>query len=109
MRREDWAARLTQPLSPLRTLMVAYFNEDWEADFHTWQDAAAAFARDEPTSIVDPAVADLNQLIQSDLDEDDLLWLLEAMASGVRPEGLGLHNRQWLCQLQEELRRIATA
>jgi hypothetical protein len=106
---DGWAARLAKPLDPLRTLMVAYFNEDWEEEFSSaWQDAVAAFTRDEPADKVRAAAVEIDELIRSDLDEADLRQLLSDLGSSILPENLGLGSRQWLRQLQAELGRPAS-
>jgi hypothetical protein len=94
--------------NPTMTLLSGYFNEDWEEDHSpTWQNVIAAFVRETSSDGVKDVIDDLGQLITSNLSEEDLVWLLKAIGSNIRPEGFGLGNRQWFAELRAELVRPA--
>lgn len=105
MTREEWAAELTTPMNPMMTLMAGYFYEGWEQDASTWREVVAQFTRDTTPDGVRAVMDELQRLVQSDLDEADLRWLLGDIGSGLMPENLGVGNRRWLEDLRRELGR----
>lgn len=89
--------------------LFAYLNLDWDLDYPSVEAAIADFARTEPREVADGAIAELDGLIELELDEDTLKSTLTEMGCGYWPYGSGSTFRAWLPELRRSIQAQSDA
>ena len=93
---EEWAA--------LSTLLVAYFNQDFEDIWGPPEDTVLAFCRDATTHRRLAAADGVRRLLDGTTNDADTLQALEPLGRDYHPEAAGWSIRDWLTELERVLR-----
>jgi hypothetical protein len=88
----------------LRTLLVAYFNQDFEDIWGPPEDTVLAFCRDSSEAQRLRAADEARRVLDSTTDDADTLRALEPLGRDYHPEAAGWSIREWLGELERVLR-----
>lgn len=86
-------------MSALEHLMGAYFHQDWDTDGGAVSDTVMAFVAGAPLR-VEPAVAEIDELLGASLREGDLRGRLEAMGCDYYAGESDADYRAWLIDIR---------
>lgn len=87
----------------LRHLFLAYLNLDWDLEYGTVEGAISDFLDVESEERVHEALAELDELIESRLDESTLKLMMTKIGCGYWPYGSGSTFQAWLPELRDAI------
>ncbi|GAA4884184.1 contact-dependent growth inhibition system immunity protein [Actinomycetospora straminea] len=90
--------------SGLRTLLGAYFNQDFEDIFGSPTDTVRAFCRDAPSERVLNAADGARRILDDTGSDEEALRAVEQFGLDYHPEAEGWQMREWLAELERLLR-----
>lgn len=93
-------------MDSLEHLMGAYFHQDWDLDGGTVHDTVDAFAAGSPAR-VEPAMSDIDQVLELDLREGQLRSLLQSMGCEYFAGDTDDDYRNWLADIRARLQADA--
>ena len=94
----------------LRRLFGAYFHQDWQDEYVTSTNAVQAFLRAAPYAAVDTTRHELDGVLASTLDDEELGRLLrDGFDCNYVPQANDLGNRAWLEQLRDLMAPVRPA
>ncbi|MDD7942083.1 contact-dependent growth inhibition system immunity protein [Actinomycetospora lutea] len=88
----------------LRTLLVAYFNQDFEDIWGPPEDTVLAFCGDASKAQRLSAADEVRRVLDGTTDDADTLRALEPLGRDYHPEAAGWSIRDWLAELERVLR-----
>jgi hypothetical protein len=90
--------------SGLRTLLGAYFNQDFEDIHGSPKETVCAFCRDASPEKVANAADGARRILEGTDDEADALRAVRRFGLDYHPEAEGWQMRDWLAELEQLLR-----
>lgn len=87
----------------LQNFLSAYFHQDWAVEHDTPQAVVDYYTEGESQQQVAQLRAELERLLEQDLDEDDLAQQVQALGSEYDPGVDGGSYRDWLRGIAEQL------
>lgn len=94
----------------LHRLFGAYFHQDWQQDYTTSTGAVQTFLREAPFAMVDAARRELDDMLASPLEDDELGRLLrEGFDCNYVPQVDELSNRAWLARVRDLMHPVRPA
>lgn len=87
----------------LQNFLSAYFHQDWAVEHDTAQAVVDYYTEGESPQQVAQLRAELERLLEEDLDEDDLAQQVQALGSEYDPSADGGNYRDWLRGIAEQL------
>ena len=88
----------------LRTLLGAYFNQDFEDIYGSPKDTVRAFCRDAAPEKVANAAAGARRILDGTEGEQDALHVVRQFGLDYHPEAEVWQMREWLAELERFLR-----
>ena len=95
------------PGSPLRNLLVAYLNQDWQDEYPDVWTAVESFKAEAGSETREGARAELRQILDRNSTESQFESALDAYGCAYYPPADGYTYSAWLVQLEERLRTPA--
>ena len=88
---------------------VSAFNQDYDLDFATPDEAVLAFVRRRPSRSMSGVVAEINALLSSSIDEEQIddLWINQLHAN-YDPRDDGMTYREWFAHVRDLLTQAKT-
>jgi hypothetical protein len=87
----------------LEQFFGAYFHQDWDNEFESFQDAVSAYRTGEPQETLWTARKELVELMQKDLDEGSFADAIHRLGCYYDPASEGMTYRDWISLLGHAL------
>ena len=87
----------------LEEFAVSAFNQDYDLDFATSDEAVVAFVQRRPSRSMSGLIAEIDALLSSALDDDQLDQLWERLGGNYDPRDDGLTYREWFAHVRDLL------
>lgn len=97
---------INDKLPTLAQFFGAYFHQGWDVEAHDALGVIRNYLDDEPTSIVQQTIKEIEQLLTINLDEEQLKNLLESnLSCYYDPTVYGISHSDWLHWIQVSLKQ----
>lgn len=101
--RRSYPVNLEQVYPSLHQFFGGYFHEDFNLEFKDEEDAINTFLTDEPFEKISSSLAELDQVLEVEIIEEEASRYLEDFGSAYYPAARGRTALEWLKHIRERL------